>query len=1235
MDIPEEEEEESDEEEDDDDPVTRLGCVVRGMRISILRTDTRARNWCMQNSVEFKVVKSRKDPLQNPHDLLAQIRKVKTAKAFLELYRKGCRDILSLWGSRRDVLVSDKMNAVLEDADRFRVMLHQAVHVPEDMARVEPHAVTEIDKDRYDGYFMCDVYQAGPLSVVEMFKQCAPHPVVWLGHEFCGAYGTIHEAVWIRKGPSVLFKTDASAAPRIHPHPHWTNPGQDGSTAWTTLSSAHGYCMVLACETRNMLSQYSVRPDVPNGERVLRFPRGLFRPVWTSCLALFATSPATRRMLSSIPRWICDLVTYEHRVLIDVRLYRKLQETIAARTPTAYSYRQCLHTAQLEVLQDPTATAVRTAFPEHYVPIAEATANAAFFDLIADRAEVLDYYATVTGGDASALVDANARIGKSPEMEWSTFIVPLMTFGLPTLIFLWNRSASPAGFKRYATISYTNMLDHPAIRKFPSIMCSVATSRFPSSWTTSFAKGFAALETFVRTSSYCLNLCGRVLLSLIQSTRNQVLAPVNRGLIPTLAFGIYASMPLVSPAYLLVHPLTMGWVYHVYPTAVLLILGPVLEEVVKRCSYGAALPALELLMRPPEAFDSSIATMLCHYAWRSCSLPWGVFLHVTHNLGVYVMSKGVEILKQSQVPLVPTTSATVSSAPDLGAWWFPWAAAIFSCFIAVLQRKKQLKQWKRFVETYYHEPWPARALIELPIGVEPLAPQEAQVTKSSTSYSPIPEMDTAMELSSPLVLPLEEIPIASVYFAFAFSVPMYSPDGSDVNLYYAVLYRVLARPPMPPPEQEAAWGACRQDMLKRLDIDPMALIIPEQHREEWFARLVGIKARRMADAGQELANVPLDPQDLRTRALPVMVKTNEVLYRFAGEQLQLKPRLIINLPPLIQYELGPEIWVASKRLAALWDGTHPTTDGIYIIYGGMATKDLLDKTMLVAIFWDAVFLYVAGDDSFLIDHGRYAEADLKMCDQSISSGPLLTSYDIYHLLGVSRSTTRILWRTAHTPYRIVFRNGARVKIFRENRPIRDTGGPDTSLGNTIIVAAAWVQVLKTPWTTRDQLVERFATLGFDMKIRVFATPSEATFLKGTWLSDEAGNLRWSPLPSRVLKLTKSLKDFRALFPGTYEEAARKYLACQANMLASFPAVPLLRVLVERFYDGETRHTDVEKLRVEASGYDQRVVDWAPLCSRYDTTPEEFLEVESMLRTAPIPSFISHPLFERLARADYG
>jgi len=197
--------------------------------------------------------------------------------------------------------------------------------------------------------------------------------------------------------------------------------------------------------------------------------------------------------------------------------------------------------------------------------------------------------------------------------------------------------------------------------------------------------------------------------------------------------------------------------------------------------------------------------------------------------------------------------------------------------------------------------------------------------------------------------------------------------------------------------------------------------------------------------------------------------------------------------------------------------------------------------------------------------------------------------------------------------------------------------------------------------TRLRIIkERFAALGFDMKLKRTNNWQEVTFLKGMWFPQlGSGNPVWSVLPSRLLKAGKSYEDPRRLYP-IYRsiwrrmlkafriadvgeglvEAGQLFLGDVANTYASFPRVPGLRAFVDRF-------------QIYASGKSLKLPEWeiAPdpeeeipeldeekaleqLSLRYGVDPEAFRELEDLYRRVEPYTLLSHPLFLRMAEVDY-
>jgi len=127
--------------------------------------------------------------------------------------------------------------------------------------------------------------------------------------------------------------------------------------------------------------------------------------------------------------------------------------------------------------------------------------------------------------------------------------------------------------------------------------------------------------------------------------------------------------------------------------------------------------------------------------------------------------------------------------------------------------------------------------------------------------------------------------------------------------------------------------------------------------------------------------------------------------------------------------------------------------------------------------------------------------------------------------------------------------------------MRCTGGPDTTIGNSMVNVFAWLYVLCThPHEDRNWVAD-FKDLGFSVKLsRDVEQPS---FLKGLFYPVLIGGTKtymWGPLPSRIIKLGKSLKDPITIYHmhrGQEEMADKHYLHDQALALAHYDWVPIL------------------------------------------------------------------------------
>jgi hypothetical protein len=297
------------------------------------------------------------------------------------------------------------------------------------------------------------------------------------------------------------------------------------------------------------------------------------------------------------------------------------------------------------------------------------------------------------------------------------------------------------------------------------------------------------------------------------------------------------------------------------------------------------------------------------------------------------------------------------------------------------------------------------------------------------------------------------------------------------------------------------------------------------------------------------------------------------------------------------------------------------------------------------------YILVAGDDS-LFGHRdargnlTFFEADASMADQSESSGPLEAEYKVLLRLGMSEEAVDILRTVASATYSVRSRAGWKLKIERGERPTRDTGGADTSIGNSIVFALAWMAVIDAEM---DMAV--FEGLGLKMKLRSFTDPTQVTFLKGKWyrVVSERFDLWWGPLPSRVLKMGKSLKDPRTLYKGVARRDLYAAYEAFANDVAlsyqPFLQVPLIRAFVKRYAKGPmVRDLAAAEPWKATSAVREGLValeelpelenPYGELEARYGLLPNEVDEMEEQLLSSKPGMYLQHPGYAKLAAVDY-
>ena len=188
------------------------------------------------------------------------------------------------------------------------------------------------------------------------------------------------------------------------------------------------------------------------------------------------------------------------------------------------------------------------------------------------------------------------------------------------------------------------------------------------------------------------------------------------------------------------------------------------------------------------------------------------------------------------------------------------------------------------------------------------------------------------------------------------------------------------------------------------------------------------------------------------------------------------------------------------------------------------------------------------------------------------------------------------------------------------------------------MAIAWFYCLMhTPVWNLDSFQKSFSVLGLDMKLKT-NTPTSCSFLKGMWYHTDHG-LTWGPLPSRILKLGKSLKDPRILYKTKdLEYAAARFLSDVAASYRGFLQVPFVKEFVQNFYqkDMPCNGTVLEQHQVQVTDLSSRKLlpeAYDQICMRYGVDLGLLRDTLLLFPNRPFV-FYSSPLFLKLVAADY-
>lgn len=702
------------------------------------------------------------------------------------------------------------------------------------------------------------------------------------------------------------------------------------------------------------------------------------------------------------------------------------------------------------------------------------------------------------------------------------------------------------------------------------------------------------------------------------------------------------------------------------------MLVPIIEECIKRAALESGSLPLMILVGLLCA-DEGPANFLKHALTSCLPLPLAVLVHAANNYLAAVY--GTTLFSRDIFDVI-------SRAPRAMMWRiFPLGAAAAAELMSAYRSAVAAAPPSELpsIDTLASD---ISRLALGPIGPYPIAPVGVTVVNRPVTTVPRalaactikPENDfTEVMTPPPLVWPpvRPETPsINPIYMLVKYGgFPLTAPYKCEYNLYMVMVTRLKAKLILDTMPQFTAWVG-----MKRFIIPPQAPI-PDTTEEsfEEFVQHMDPAKRKLYRQVFVVIKSNLQLVHDRVRTVAIMIKLDEVLLRLIRVGVhfmyEYKPRAISNVHPYVSAYLGPHVYEASKRLKSLWDGYESQVIGGHSFHPVFASSftdsDLTDvfNYALGTASSKEHFIFVAGDDSLVItedQHGwLFLEGDFSQYDASQTLGPLVVEYCYLEELGMTADPLDVLHRSNSAPWKGIFpQTGTSWTINRP--PMRNTGGVDTTIGNSTVNATLWLNALLTVGVTADPRLyeEYFLAKGFEIKLKVTRDPRQPTFLKGKWwIAYPPGDRNritsvWAPLPSRILKLGKALQHPKKLYvtPTDIPKEDKDLYCATAFMhgaacnLRPFLQVPFISDFVSTWWRPTIRATlraetdpHFEPYKIAGSGrFQDWVCDFAEhdISDRYGVSLEEVQDCRDLVRRALLGSCVSHPLLTLMAGVDY-
>jgi hypothetical protein len=1170
----------------------------------------------------------------NLHPCQAAERAIATARTLGLMYSNGIRKMTGVYGSPRDESIVSFCNAGLADAQKMNYVRYTPALTPKDYSR-NPTNITYGDAVRdADSLLLVDIYQTdvlpscpfNPLAISRMLEAMqnpiGANKIYWVGRCFRADTGLVcGEGGWYREKDDVIFRSSKDE-PLEYKHDacDWI---------WKTCSTPiviHGHNYQLAWSVQKLVGTFKIVVFHVTPGRLETCSADLYPYIETFINVRCHTSSVLKEQILDRLPFLGNVLRKWNPFFEEKRIYKPIY--LAARKEAQNKrYTQTNYARVSNVIQstqdlDPDVLLFLSLFPQFRIQPADIASLTwgVLTDDLAERRVSLKMAHAIDGADMALVNDLQGSIGATPS--------PTSSLRTPFII---------AGVLGAAALLWKG-------RSWLKIFRQSPNNVFRADWHIQYPYNqFLCKPFYVPSTNLAVSLIsGFVISDIIHPTMEEILKRV----LGCIHLG--AAMPVYEFFLYMNVMCTAGMTW-------------------QQAAAFRSLPLAMHLLANRMKFKNAI---LFHILWNAAIAPIVQFIAVQYP--EYTgLSPLRETLLKGRISLryLLYSVALIGSVYWLKSFLFPSSSV------------DEYSKWKK---VFYENPWEDREVYEdtrsfaCPI-VDPAVPESTSPIQINNDLFKNGPGSHCLSIVGTLTPPVHEKRTQHFYHILPTSAPGFVPAANHDNLVVAIQERLLKNPPMLPLTQERHWSIAGKNYGQGI-FDYLGTCEPinddwEDLVDDWLSHFTDTKKKkRYHNVVEELRREQITYGAPKTT--PLFVKHDEMLMQQKDGRYNLKPRVIANLDPKYQAVVGPYVYLAQKRLGKLWSVDNPALNFIdfkgftrptefhFMTGGGASDHDIsrwMQKLLLgELISFDTVgfAILVCGDDSVVayshLGNIVFFEGDASMFDQSLSYGPIKWGLRVLRHLGVHDRILCGLLQAHSATYEVrnpnnndSHHNNFQLNLF--NRPMQATGIATTYVLNSIVMASAWFFVLrkiqKQAWTQFNMqplttLCVEFKDLGLDMKMQVYNDWRSVSFLKGMWY--ETPEPVWGPLPSRILKMGKSLRDPRTLYRITaMREAGDNFLKDVASSYSVFLQVPILRAFVQRYTGNVVRpHSSarVSQYSTSSSGqYRYLKLDeksMVSVCNRYSLTINDIRRVEQLILNSEAFTFLHDPAFQLLAARDY-